>query len=68
MSKCYEPKQWCLLAVGIGMLSTVVFVGFLCLGNEIGFGKALAAIVFGGFIATWLVVGVVCIVRSLNKM
>ena len=68
MSKQYITTSWSQLATGVAMLAIAVLTAFICLGNKIGFGKALAIIFLGGFISIWLIVGVVLVVRGLNKM
>lgn len=68
MSKHYQPSSWSQLACGVGMLDALGLIGLIYLSNEIGFGKAVAAVILGTLIAAWLIIGVVLVVRGLSKM
>lgn len=68
MSKQYVHHSWSQLALGVAMLLIVFVPAFISLANTIGLGVALGKVFIGLFIAGWILVGVVFIVRGLNRM
>ena len=68
MSKQYLTTSWSSLAAGVAMLLAVALPTVIMLANDIGIGRAIVKIVIGLLIALWVIVGVVLVVRGLNKM
>lgn len=68
MSKQYLTSSWGQIVVGSAMLGVVALVGIVKLANTIGLGKALGCAALGVFMAAWLIISVVLVVRGFNKM
>lgn len=68
MSKYFRPPAWSQLVAGIAMLVAIALPVLIKMSNEIGLGKTFGTIVVGLLVAVWILVGVILIVRGLNKM
>lgn len=68
MYQQYNKHSWSQIVIGAAMLLGLALVVSIKLASTIGLGRAVASILGGILIAVWLVVGVVLIVRGLNRM
>lgn len=59
-------SKWSHLVLGVAMLNIAAFVAFVCLGNKIGFGEAFGLIVLASFIAAWIIIGLVFLLKGLG--
>ena len=68
MSKQYITTSWSQLAAGIAMLGSTILAFLIYLAAAVGIGNAFGLVLIALFVSTWIVIGVVLVVRGLNKM
>jgi len=68
MGKYFQPSAWSQLTVGIGMLALITLVVLIRMANTIGLGKTLGKFFVFACIVAWVGIGVVLVIRGLNKM
>jgi len=68
MSKQYLTTSWSQLAFGIGMLAFALLVVVIKLANVIGLGKTLIKVGLFACMVAWVAIGIVFVIRGLNKM
>ncbi len=58
--------KWCSILMGGGMLLLTLVTFMVKLGNEIGFGRAVAKTCMALFMVAWIITGVILLLKGLK--